>query len=387
MAVDLDDLDSVSVAGPLSRYHALVRQGRVHADPAQTAVAEKLDALHGRLGGYRPSTHPPSWRSLLKRDRRPDPPRGLYIHGGVGRGKSMLMDLFFAGAPVERKRRVHFHAFMAEVHQRLHVHRQATKGQQAHPLVHVAREIADETWLLCFDEFVVNNIADAMILGRLFQTLIEAGVVIVSTSNFAPDDLYKDGLQRDRFEPFIALIKREVDVVGLDGTVDYRLARLAGRPVYHAPLGPEAAAALERAWADLTDDAECKLETVEVLGRTVEVPCAAKGVARFTFEALCARPLGASDYLALAARYHTMILDQVPTLGPARHNEARRFITLIDTLYESKTKLVMAAAATPDELYPDPGGTGAFEFQRTVSRLMEMQSADYLAVPARQAAA
>ncbi|HUA56301.1 MAG TPA: cell division protein ZapE [Candidatus Sulfotelmatobacter sp.] len=385
MALDLDDFDSVSVAGPLSRYHALVHQGRIHGDHAQALVAERLDELHGRLGGYHPSTHQPSWRSFLKRERRREVPRGLYIHGSVGRGKSMLMDLFFAGAPVERKRRVHFHAFMAEVHQRLHVHRQVTKGQQADPLVHVAREIADQTWLLCFDEFVVNNIADAMILGRLFQTLIEAGVVIVSTSNFAPDELYKDGLQRDRFEPFIALIKREVDVIGLDGTVDYRLARLAGRPVFHAPLGPAAEAALAQAWADLTDDAECALETVEVLGRSVEVPCAAKGVARFTFELLCARPLGASDYLALASRYHTVILDKVPVLGPARHNEARRFITLIDALYESKTKLVMAAEATAEQLYPD--GTGAFEFKRTVSRLMEMQSADYLAVPTRRAAA
>jgi cell division protein ZapE len=380
----LDDLDSVSVAGPLSRYRALVRQGRINADRAQEAVAARLDDLHGRLGGYQPSTQPPSWRSLLKRDRRREPPRGIYIHGSVGRGKSMLMDLFFAGAPVERKRRVHFHAFMAEVHQRLHVRRQATKGQQADPLVHVAREIAEQTWLLCFDEFVVNNIADAMILGRLFQTLIEFGVVIVSTSNFAPDELYKDGLQRDRFEPFIALIKHEVEVVSLDGTVDYRLARLAGRPVYHSPLGPAADAALAQAWSDLTDDAECAVEAVAVLGRAIEVPCAAKGVARFSFDALCAQPLGASDYLALAARYHSMIIDRVPTLGPALHNEARRFITLIDALYESRTKLVMAAAAAPEQLYPD--GTGAFEFRRTVSRLMEMQSADYLAVPTRQAA-
>ena len=387
LAVDLHDSDSVSVAGPLARYRALVAQGRMRADAAQARVAERLDALHHKLGGYHPEAHQPSWHSFLKwGERRREPPRGLYVYGSVGRGKSMLMDLFFAGAPVERKRRVHFHAFMAEVHQRLHEQRQATKGQQADPLLHVAAEIADHAWLLCFDEFVVNNIADAMILGRLFQTLVELGVVIVATSNFAPDDLYKDGLQRDRFEPFIGLIKREVDVIGLDGTVDYRLARLAGRPVYYAPLGPAAEQAIAQAWADLTDDAACVAETVTVLGRAVEVPCAAKGVARFSFEALCARPLGPSDYLALAARYHTLIVDQVPQLGPARHNEARRFITLIDTLYESRTKLVIAAAAPPDELYPDPGGTGAFEFRRTVSRLMEMQSADYLARPTRQAA-
>ena len=384
MAVDLEDSDSVSVAGPLARYRALVAQGKVRPDAAQARVAERLDALHHMLGGYRPNNHPPGWRSLLKLDRRREPPRGLYIHGSVGRGKSMLMDLFFGGAPVERKRRVHFHAFMAEVHARLHERRQSTKGQQADPLIHVAAEIADSAWLLCFDEFVVNNIADAMILGRLFQTLVELGVVFVATSNFAPDELYKDGLQRDRFEPFIELIKREVDVIGLDGTVDYRMARLAGRPVYHTPLGQVADHALAQAWADLTDDAACKVEAVEVLGRTVEVPCAAKGVARFTFDELCARPLGASDYLALAARYHTLIISDVPQLGSALHNEARRFITLIDELYESKTKLVMAAAAPPEQLYPD--GTGAFEFRRTISRLMEMQSADYLAIPTPQAA-
>jgi cell division protein ZapE len=384
LAVDLEDSDSVSVAGPLPRYRALVAQGRVRPDPAQLRVAEQLDALHHRLGGYRPHNQPASWRSLLKRDRRREPPRGLYIHGSVGRGKSMLMDLFFAGAPVERKRRVHFHAFMAEIHQRLNAQRLATKGQQADPLVHVAAEIADQAWLLCFDEFVVNNIADAMILGRLFQTLIELGVVIVATSNFAPNELYKDGLQRDRFEPFIALIEREVDVLNLDGTVDYRMARLTGRPVYYAPLGPAADQAIAHAWSDLTDDADCKEDAVVVLGRTVAVPCAAKGVARFSFDALCAQPLGASDYLALAARYHTLIIEQVPELGPALYNEARRFITLIDELYESKTKLIMAAAAPPELLYPE--GTGAFEFKRTISRLMEMQSADYLAVPTRQAA-
>ena len=384
MAVELDEQESVSVAGPLRRYRALIDQGKVRPDAAQARVAEQLDTLHHRLGGYQPATQGPSWRSLLKLERRREPPRGLYIHGSVGRGKSMLMDLFFGGAPVERKRRVHFHAFMAEVHQRLHAQREATKGKQADPLIHVAREIADQAWLLCFDEFVVNNIADAMILGRLFQTLIEFGVVIVSTSNFAPDALYKDGLQRDRFEPFIALIKREVDVVSLDGTIDYRMARLLGKPVYHAPLGSAANAALDRAWRDLTDDAECKADVVEVLGRKLPVPCAAKGVARFSFEELCARPLGPSDYLALAARFHTLIVAGVPELGPKRHNEARRFITLIDALYEAKTKLIMAAAAAPEHLYEE--GTGAFEFQRTVSRLMEMQSADYLAGPTMQAA-
>src|SRR5689334_21553822 len=209
--------------GPLSRYRALQSTGALAHDAAQELAAEKLQSLHKALKHYQPSEKASSWRERLglARRREAEAPQGLYIFGPVGRGKSMLMDLFFAGAPVDRKRRVHFHAFMAEVHQRLHVQREATKGKQADPLIHVAREIADQAWLLCFDEFVVNNIADAMILGRLFQTLIELGVVIVSTSNFAPYDLYKDGLKRDRFVPFIDLIKREVDVVGLDGSLDY----------------------------------------------------------------------------------------------------------------------------------------------------------------------
>jgi cell division protein ZapE len=375
-----EESDSISAAGPLARYRAGVAAGRIKPDPAQEAVARRLDRLHFELSGYRPSSVQASWRSLFKLDKHRPVPRGLYIYGSVGRGKSMVMDLFFAAASVAKKRRVHFHAFMGEVHARLHVLRQTHKNSVSDPLVHVAAEIAEQAWLLCFDEFVVNDIADAMILGRLFEILLNSGVVVVATSNFVPADLYKNGLQRERFEPFIAMIEQRLDVVSLDGPTDYRLMRLAGRPVYFSPLGPQATAELDRAWHDLTDDAEGRPLDIPVLGRTLAVPRFAHGVARFTFADLCVKPLGAPDYLALAARVHTVMIDDVGTLTAAKHNEARRFITLIDTLYEAKTKLLMTMAAPPAKLYPE--GTGAFEFTRTVSRLMEMQSADYLAVSA-----
>jgi cell division protein ZapE len=383
LAID-EQTDALIIAGPLARYRFGVENGRIKPDSLQEQVATKLEALHDSLAGYQPSPDPLSWRSLLRLDRKRPNPRGLYIHGSVGRGKSMLMDLFFAGAPVDHKRRVHFHAFMAEIHQRLHHFRQVTKGKSADPLVQVAAEVASQTWLLCFDEFVVNDIADAMILGRLFQTLFDQGVIVVATSNFAPKDLYKDGLQRDRFEPFIAEIESRLDVVALDGPRDYRLARLAGRPVYYAPLGPAAAQALDQAWNDLTGDMPGEPDAVTVAGRSVPVPRAAGDVARFSFADLCERPLGASDYLALAKRYRTLLIDDVPLLVPARHNEARRFITLIDALYEAKARLFLSAAAEPDQLYA--AGRGAFEFTRTASRLAEMQSASYLAGVAERAA-
>jgi cell division protein ZapE len=375
-----EETDSISAAGPVARYRAAVRAGDMQEDPLQLDVLRQLETLAHDLAGYQPpGAPPPRWMGWLKREKARRPaPVGLYIHGSVGRGKSMCMDLFFAAAPVERRRRVHFHAFMAEIHDRLH----ALRGGKTTPddlLAAVAAEVAERSWLLCFDEFVVNNIVDAMLLGRLFQALFDKGVVIVATSNFAPDDLYKDGLQRDRFEPFIAILKSRMTVLTLDGPNDYRRLRRAGQPVFYAPLGAAATAALTQAFADLTDDADGAADEVEVYGRKVPIRRAAKGVACFTFADLCAQPLGASDYLALARRYHTLILDQVPVLSADNHNEARRFITLIDALYEARTKLLMAAAAPPDALYPQ--GTGAFEFQRTASRLMEMQSADYAALP------
>lgn len=374
------DGDSVSVAGPLARYRAAVADGRVTFDPLQQAVVERLESLHFALAGYRPLTEPPSrWTSWFMKEKRVPMPRGLYLHGRFGRGKSMLMDLFFAGAPIQPRRRVHFHAFMAEIHDRLHVFRQKTKGTVADPLPQVAAEVAERAWLLCFDEFVVNDIADAMILGRLFQALMDAGVVVVATSNFAPDDLYLDGLQRERFLPFIKVLRDQLDVLTLDGPTDYRRARLAGRQVYFHPDTHDSRAAMNDLWHELIGDQTPQPAELLVRGRRLHIPQAVEGYARFRFVDLCDRPLGASDYLAIAAKYPTILVDGVPELGPQNHNEARRFITMIDAFYEAKTKLVLTAAAPPDTLYPH--GKGAFEFQRTASRLMEMQAADYLDRP------
>jgi len=362
--------------GPLTAYRALCRAGTITGDPAQELAAEKLQSLHHALNGYEPSSG--GWAERFGLARRADPPLGLYICGPVGRGKSMLMDMFFKTVPLERKRRAHFHEFMLDVHKRLHNIRQDAKGKprEADLIAPLARGIAEETWLLCFDEFQVTNIADAMILGRLFEALFEAGLVVVATSNTSPDELYAGGLQRDRFEPFIALIKEKIDLLVLDGGTDYRLARIAGRPVYHTPLGKKSTAALDQAFRDLTDLDEGPGDTLEVQGRNVPVPQAARGVARFTFADLCEKPLGAADYIAVAERFHTVLIDGIPKLDAEKRNEARRFATLIDALYEAKARLICSAAAAPDKLYPK--GTHAKEFERTASRLFEMQSAEYL---------
>ncbi len=377
-------LTAVSATTPLEDYRALRRSGALKPDPFQELAVEKFESLHHALRGYRPQTGVTGWRERLGLARRRSAaPQGLYLYGGVGRGKSMLMDLFVRTAPVERRRRVHFHAFMLEVHDRLHQWRRATAdragrrdGNGSDPIPPLARQIAEETWLLCFDEFHVVDIADAMILGRLFTELFELGVVVVATSNWPPDDLYKDGLQRDRFLPFIALLKDRLDVLEIDGPVDYRLARLHGMQVYWHPLGHAASAGLERVFAELTDGAAGAPDVLLLKGRRLEIPRAAKGVAWFPFEDLCGRPLGAADYLALATHFHTVVIDGVPHLTEARRNEAKRFITLIDALYEHKAYAVIAAAAAPGRLHG--GDSHGFEFGRTVSRLMEMQSADYL---------
>jgi cell division protein ZapE len=313
-------------------------------------------------------------RFARAREAPPPPPKGVYIHGDVGRGKSMLMDLFFAAAPSEPKRRVHFHEFMLEVQKRLHGLREA--GGREDPLKVLAADLAKESRLLCFDEFHVVNIADAMILGRLFEGLFEQGVVVVATSNWPPRRLYENGLNRDRFLPFIDLLLTKVDVLALEGPVDYRLKRLRDMPVYHHPLGPETDARVAQAFRTLTDGVEPVAEEVAVGTRRLPVPRAAAGVAMFEFADLCERALGAADYLALTERYHTLILEGVPLLQPDRRNEARRFMTLVDALYERRVMLFISAAASPEQLYR--AGDGAFEFQRTVSRLMEMQSSDYL---------
>lgn len=366
--------------GPLAHYRARRDSGAIKPDPVQEQAAQRLDDLHRALTHYRPAHYRPAgdqgWRGWfgLGRARRA-PPRGLYIFGDVGRGKSMLMDLFFSTAPVARKRRVHFHAFMLEVHSRIHEWRQARPiGDD--PVPPLAKAIAGETTLLCFDEFQVEDVATAMILRRLFTALLDAGVVVVSTSNVAPRDLYKDGLQRESFLPFIDLLYQRLDVFEMDGGTDYRLARLKGLDVYHTPLGAAAEAALDEAFRRLTDDSAGQPLTLDVQGRRLVVPRASHGVARFTFAELCERPLGAADYIALATQFHTLILAGIPVLSPARRDEAKRFLILIDALYEHSTKLVCSAEAPPDRLYP--AGDGAKAFLRTASRLMEMQAEDYL---------
>jgi cell division protein ZapE len=368
----IDDADALA-AGPLALFHARLTAGELAPDPLQARAAERLQQLWDELQDYQPHPAGGFLARLGLAKLPPRPPKGLYIFGRVGRGKSMLMDAFFATVPGEKKRRVHFFSFMADVHARIHA-RRAEKGD---PIAPVARDIASETKVLCFDEFHVVDIADAMILGRLFAALFAAGVVVVATSNRAPDKLYEGGLQRERFLPFIDLLKERLDIIELDGPRDYRLQRFKGRQVYFTPPDAKAKAALAQAFADLTDNAVPAREALTVLGREIEVPRAAKSVAWFTFDELCVNPLGPNDYLALIGRYHTFILETIPTMNFERRNEAKRFNIFIDTLYDAHGNLVCSAEAAPQDLYTE--GDGSFEFQRTVSRLIEMQSDDYIA--------
>jgi len=303
------------------------------------------------------------------------PPRGLYVHGAVGRGKSMLMDLLHASVPLDRKRRAHFHELMREVHETLH--RWRREGHEgADPLVRLADRMAMDVSLLCLDEMEVRDIADAMIVARLFERLLDNGVVVVTTSNRPPRDLYKDGLQREKFLPFITLLETRLDVLELDAARDYRLGRLEGRPVYHHPLGPDSDAALEEIFRALLDGAPETPDAVEVHGRVIPVPRAGNGAAWFTFDDLCGRPLGVADYLEIATLYDVVLVSGIPVLGPEDRDRARRFVLLIDALYDHRTALICSADAPPQDLYR--AGDGAFEFDRTVSRLIEMQASDYL---------
>jgi cell division protein ZapE len=366
-----------------AHYQALVASGTIEADPAQAQAVEAFAALEARLSGYRPGRG----GRLLKRlfaDKDPQPLRGLYIHGEVGRGKTMLMDLFFNGSRVSHKRRAHFHEFMADVHERIHGFRQKiARGEIADsdPVRLAAASIFEEAWLLCFDEFHVTDIADAMILGRLFTRLFELGTVVVATSNVAPDDLYKGGLNRALFLPFIAQLKERMQVLRLDARTDFRLEKLAGIRMWLVPADAAADAALDKAWKKLTGGAAGRPRDIAIKGRVLRVPHSAHGVARFSFAELCERPLGASDYLRLAHDYHTLIIDRIPAMDYAHRNHAKRFITLIDTLYDNAVKLMASAEADPLSLYRATEGVEANEFKRTASRLIEMGSDSYLALP------
>ncbi len=374
-------------AGPLGAYRARVARGDLSSDPSQAMAIERLQGLWTKLRGYDPAPLAPVAKAgLLSRFLRrkqtegadADYPHGLYLVGEVGRGKSMLMDLFFAAADVNRKRRLHFHQFMQESHKRIHAWRQANPGE-SDPIPPLADTIAAEAALLCFDEFQVNDIADAMILGRLFQALFDRAVVVVTTSNTTPDDLFRGKPGRDAFLPFIGLIKQHLDVLVLEGGRDFRRARLRGSATWHVPVGGRAERALDVAFSDLTGRAPPNSETLMVTGRKLVVPQAAEGVARFDFDQLCGEALGAGDYLALATHYHALVLDGIPRLSPENYDRARRFIVLIDALYDHRVKLVASAEAMPDQLYER--GEGAKAFERTASRLEEMQSQDYLALP------
>ena len=355
------------MAALLAEYERRRASGELKQDAAQLLVLRRLETLATAL-----ETLPKAGGLLGRLRKQPAAPKGIYIHGNVGRGKTMAMDLFFDQVQVARKRRAHFHAFMQDVHKRLHAARAAHARDALAP---VAKAIASEARLICLDEMQIGDIADAMIVGRLFEGLLAAGVTIVTTSNLAPDQLYRDGLNRRLFLPFIALIAGRLDVIALDSPTDHRLGRVKAHESFLTPLGPESDAKLQDLWRRLTDTEAGEPMEVAVLGRKLHVPQAAHACARFSFADLCAQPLGPPDYLALARHFGTVFVEHIPALGPDRRNEAKRFVTLIDTLYDGHVRLVASSAQAPDGIYPE--GDHAFEFGRTVSRLKEMQSASW----------
>jgi cell division protein ZapE len=364
-------------------YAARIAARELERDGAQRAVVDRLSELADALANYRPANGSAALVRLLHRARG-GTPRGLYLYGDVGRGKTMLMDLFFAAAPVAKKRRVHFHEFMAEVHERIQAARQNIKGNAAvngDAIAQATGQIADECWLLCFDEFHVTDIADAMILSRLFERLFERGVVVVATSNLPPSEQYRDGLNRALFLPFVKMLEEKLEVIRLNARTDYRLHKLNGVAVWHVPADARAKAAIDAAWRRLAGEGGGAPMQLPLKGRSIQVPHAGGGAARFSFLELCEAPLGAADFLRIAHAFHTLIIDDIPVIGPDERNEAKRFILLIDTLYDNAVKLVASAAAAPERLYLGSEGFETAEFRRVVSRLSEMQSADYLALP------
>ncbi|MCL2430776.1 MAG: cell division protein ZapE [Alphaproteobacteria bacterium] len=379
------DIEPLGIANSIAaRYASLVAHGEIERDRAQEAVISRLASLNDRLATRRLARKSSSLGFLFgRRDTAQPDTKGLYLFGDVGRGKTMLMDLFFAACPVRRKRRAHFHAFMLDVHERLRGYRNKLKFGDisgGDPVLLTADDLAQEAWVLCFDEFHVTDIADAMILGRLFTRLFERRVVVVATSNVEPSDLYRDGLNRALFVPFIDLLYARLDVVRLEARTDFRLEKLAGRPVWYVPADDAATRALDDAWRRITGGQRGDAMDLTVKGHRLHVPCAAMGAARFTFNDLCVQPLGAVDYLRIAHDFHTVVIDRVPVLTYAQRNEAKRFIALIDSLYDAGVKLVASADAKPKDLYQGTEGYEASEFGRTASRLIEMGSIEYLAL-------
>ncbi len=366
----------------VQRYEHLVTTGAIARDAAQLQVATALDRLIGEICDKRLARKSSALGWLFaRRSKARESVRGLYVWGGVGRGKTMLMDLFFELVPVEHKRRAHFNDFMADVHDRIGRHREALKAgrtTESDPIPPVAAALAGEAWVLCFDEFTVTDIADAMILSRLFSALFERGVVLIATSNVAPDSLYRDGLNRGLFLPFIGILKQNTRILELDIDTDYRMQKLDSIPVYMTPDDEAARRQMDEAWGAIADGETVGERLLTVKGRKVAIPRAAGRAARFDFADLCEKPLGARDYLAIAAEFDTIFIDHVPAMNLARRNEAKRFILLVDTLYDQHARLILSAETPPTGLYSAPNGTEAFEFDRTVSRLIEMQSKDWL---------
>ncbi|MCO5148309.1 MAG: cell division protein ZapE [Aquamicrobium sp.] len=372
-------------------YDHLEETGAIARDPAQMEVVEALDRLIEELSVKRMAAKKSAlgWLFAKKRPAH-EPVKGLYVHGEVGRGKTMLMDLFFELVPARRKRRAHFNDFMADVHDRIQKHREKLKRgetKETDPIPPVARALAEEAWVLCFDEFTVTDIADAMVLSRLFSSLFAEGVVLVATSNVAPRDLYRDGLNRGLFEPFIGILERHAKVLNLDGPTDHRRRRLERMQVYITPLDEAADRLMDEAWSAATAGRNVHEDRIALKGREIVVPRAAGTAARFDFAQLCGAALAARDYLALVARYDTLFLDHIPVMGQDRRNEAKRFILLVDTLYDNRVRLVASAEAAPEALYRGTVGAEVFEFARTASRLTEMQSREWLEGARRRDAA